>query len=153
MRPQALNMGDGRLPVGYAQGVCRDGFWPGESEQTVDRHAEPPGRKVVHGVVESRQRGRGNRVIAREGALDVPGVPGLDALQSCRHPLCVLAVVVRGCRLAPARDAVFRNLEDYALEGVCRAAGNREGALGVHFDGRYARLQVRPLLHSIRIAL
>ena len=40
-------MGDGRLPVSYAQGVSRDGVGPGEQEPTVDRHAQSPGREVV----------------------------------------------------------------------------------------------------------
>src|SRR5215210_1641156 len=52
--PQPLRVGDGRLPVGYAQSVCRDGLGPGEPEQTVDRNAESFGREVVHGVVEGR---------------------------------------------------------------------------------------------------
>src|SRR5918994_1240491 len=64
--------------------------------------------------------------------------------------LSLLAVVACGRRFASARDAVFRHLEDYALEGVRRAAGDREGALGMHPHGLYARLQVRPPFHSIR---
>ena len=68
-------------------------------------------------------------------------------------PPHVLAVVARGGRLAPARGAVFADLEDHALEGVCRAAGDGEGALGVHAYGLYARLQVRSLLHTAWVAL
>src|SRR5688572_17214487 len=153
MVPQPSRVGDGRLPVSYAQGVCRGRFWPGEPEQTVDRHAEPPGREVVHGVVEGRQRGWGHRAVVREGALDVPGVPYLGTLQGCRHPPRVLAVVPCGCRLAPARNAFFRYLEDYTLESVRRTAGDREGALGVHAYGLYSRLQVCSLLHTAWTAL
>jgi hypothetical protein len=89
----------------------------------------------------------------RASSLDVPGIPDLHAGQGVGHAGGVLAVVAGGRGLAPADYTLVFYLEDHALEGVGRAAGDGEGARGVHLHGLYARLQGRPLLHALRLRI
>src|SRR5918994_7575506 len=149
---EPLRLRDGGLVLRYRQGVGADRLGTWEAEEPVEWDAEPPGGEIVQRRVEGGARRRGQVAVLREGSLGVPGVPDLDGHDRISQTPRVLTVIACGGGLAPADEAVLLELEDTTLDGVGRAAGDGEGALGAHRHDPDPRLQPRnPLSPESRI--